>query len=143
VRGPITVDASVFLNAANTDETGHDTSRRFLEWLQAERIPVVLPTLVLPEVAAGARRISGSGDIARMVASGVEHLSGAVFVSLDDSLADAAADLAMTGGMKGSDAVYGATAQRFGATLVTLDRQQRTRLPSDVEALSPGEALER
>jgi len=143
VRGPITVDASVFLNAASTAEAGHDTSRRFLEWLHAERIPVVLPTLVLPEVAAGSRRISGSGDIARMVAAGVEHISGAVFVPLDDSLAEAAADLAMTGGMKGSDAVYAATAQRFGATLVTLDRQQRTRLSADIDALSPGEALER
>lgn len=143
MRGPITVDASVFLNAANATEAGHVTSRRFLEWLHAERIQVVLPTLVLPEVAAGSRRISGSQDIARLVTAGVEHISGAIFVSLDDSLAEAAAGLAMTRGMKGSDAVYGATAQRFGATLVTLDRQQRTRLSPDIEALSPGEALER
>lgn len=51
-------------------------------------------------------------------------------------------EIAVEGALRGSDAVYAATARRFGATLVTLDRQQRTRLPEDVRALYPAEALQ-
>jgi hypothetical protein len=47
-----TVDASVFLNAFNPYEAGHEESHRLLGHLQAQAWPVIVPTLLLPEVAA-------------------------------------------------------------------------------------------
>ena len=49
--GPFTVDASVFLNAFNPREAGHADSFRFLARLHEHAIPMVAPTLLLPEVA--------------------------------------------------------------------------------------------
>ncbi|UCC63636.1 MAG: DUF3883 domain-containing protein [Anaerolineae bacterium] len=47
-----TVDASVFLNAFNPYEAGHEESHRLLARLQEEAAPIVVPTLLLPGVAA-------------------------------------------------------------------------------------------
>jgi hypothetical protein len=38
--------------------------------------------------------------------------------------------------------VYGAVAQQYGTTLVTLDREQLARLPPAVRTLRPAEALQ-
>lgn len=141
MRRPLTVDASVFLNALHSREEGHTTSRTFVDWLRDERIPLVLPTLLLVEVAATLGRSSGQVDIGRLYIARLLDLPHVIVVSLDRSLADDAAEIALQGGLKGSDAVYGATARRYGATLVTLDRQQLTRMPADVIARSPAEIL--
>jgi len=138
--GPLTIDAGVFLSAANPREEDHEASRRFLERARAVGTPVELPTFVLPEVAAAARRISGSPELGRLVAHSLKELARVVLVPLDEALAESAVEPALEGGMRGGDAVYGATAQHFAATLVTLDRQQRERLPRGIEVLSPAEA---
>jgi len=51
-----TADASVFLNAFNPYEVGHDDSRRLLARLQEQGVPIIVPTLLLPEVAAAVDR---------------------------------------------------------------------------------------
>ena len=43
--------------------------------------------------------------------------------------------------LRGADAVYGAVAQHYGTTLVTLDRQQLERLPPEVRTGRPAELL--
>jgi predicted nucleic acid-binding protein len=50
--GPVTVDASVFVNAFNAAEAGHDLNKQLLALLQGQAVPIVVPTLVLPEVAS-------------------------------------------------------------------------------------------
>jgi predicted nucleic acid-binding protein len=141
MRGPLTVDASVFLNALHSREDGHATSRMFVDRLRDEQIPLVLPTLLLVEVAATLGRSSGQVDIGRLYINRLLDLPHVVVVSLDRSLANDAAEIALYGGLKGSDAVYGATARRYAATLVTLDRQQLTRMPADVIVRSPAEIM--
>lgn len=141
MQGPVTIDASVFLSAANPSEADHDASRLLLEEVRRDRVPVIVPTLVVPEVTAGARRSTGSADIAREMASTLEAGSALVFVPLDEVLAFSAADIAAEGALRGSDAVYGATARRFGAVLITLDRQQRERMPADITTVSPEAVL--
>lgn len=106
-----------------------------------ERVLVVLPTSILPEVTAGARRGSGSADVARRVASAITDGTALILVGLDEHLASAAAEIAAECGIKGSDAVYGATARRYGSMLITLDRQQRERMPADVVTATPAAAL--
>ena len=142
VHGSVTVDASVFLSAHNIAEAGQAESLHFLQLLGASTQPVVLPTLVIPEVGASAYRISGNAEIAQSIALSIAEIPGVIFVPLNEQMAEESMEMALESALKGGDAVYAATARRFGATLVTLDQQQRNRLPQDVRALYPGEALQ-
>ncbi len=142
VQGSITVDASVFLSAHNFAEAHQAESLRFLQLLGASTQPVVLPTLVIPEVGAAAYRISGNAETAQSLALSIAEIPGVIFVPLNEQMAEESMQIALESSLKGSDAIYAAAARRFGATLVTLDQQQRTRLPADVRALYPGEALQ-
>jgi predicted nucleic acid-binding protein len=62
-----------------------------------------------------------------------------VLVPLDSTLAEVAAEIAGQHRLRGSDAVYAAVALRFGALLVTLDREQRERVAGFVDAQYPAE----
>ena len=136
-----TVDASVFLNAFYPHEVEHETSRRLLAGLQAEGAPIIVPTLLLPEVAAAVARGCGDPDLARRFAASLHRLPHVVFVSLGDNLAAQAANLAADSGLRGSDAVYAAVALRFGTTLVTLDKEQHARVAAVIPTRLPDEAL--
>ena len=136
---PFTVDASVFLNAFNPAEAGHAESQGVLAWLQEQATPIIVPTLVLPEVAATIRRVRGDGALARDFANALSRLPNLVLVNLDTTLAQQAADAAAQYRLRGSDAVYAAVALRFGSALITLDREQHDRLANVVTSHYPGD----
>ena len=136
-----TVDASVFLNAFNPYETGHDESRRLLAHMQERATPIIVPTLLLPEVAAAVSRGRDDDELARQFAAALGRLPHLVLVPLDTTLAQQAADIAAQYRLRGSDAVYAAVALRFGSTLITLDREQRERVAASVPARYPAEIL--
>ncbi len=136
-----TVDASVFLNAFNPYEAGHEESRRLLAWMQDEAVPIIVPTLLLPEVAAAIGRGRGDTDLARRFATRLRQLPHLVLVPVDETLAVQAAVVAAQHRLRGSDAVYAAVARRFGSTLVTLDQEQRNRLTAVIPTRLPAEAL--
>lgn len=137
-----TVDASVFLSAFNPREPGHDESQRLLDRMQRDAKPIVVPTLLLPEVAAAIGRGHGDPVLAQQFAMTLKQLPHLLWIPLDSVLADQAADLAAQRRLRGSDAVYAAVSRRFGSTLVTLDKQQRERVAGAVATLTPAEALE-
>ena len=136
-----TVDASVFLNAFNPYEAGHEASHSFLAGLQEQAVPIIVPTLLLPEVAAAVSRGREDESLAREFAAALNRLPHLVWVPLDTTLAQQATDVAAQFRLRGSDAVYAAVALRFGTTLITLDRQQRERVGKVLAARSPAEAL--
>jgi predicted nucleic acid-binding protein len=136
-----TVDASVFLNAFNPYEVGHEESHRLLARLQEQAVPIIVPTLLLPEVAAAVIRGREDEDLAREFAATLSRLPHLVLVPLDTTLAQQAADVAAQYRLRGSDAVYATVALRFGSTLVTLDREQRERVAEALTARYPAEAL--
>ena len=139
----LTIDASVFVSALSPLEIRGEESLRLIEGLRDNPRLVILPTLVKPEVAGAVNRSIGDADLAREAGEMKFVASPVVFIELDERLADEAAELAVRAGLRGADAVYAATARRFDAILVTLDHDQRTRLPDDIKALWPGEvALE-
>lgn len=138
---PYTIDASVFLNAFNPAEAGHAESNRLLALLQAQTLPIIVPTLVLPEVAATISRVRGDASLASTFADQLARLSNLMLITLDTILAQQAADAAAQHRLRGSDAVYAAVALRFGTVLVTLDREQHDRLASVLTAYYPVEAL--
>jgi predicted nucleic acid-binding protein len=141
VASVYTVDASVFLNAFNPYEVGHEDSHRLLARLQEQATPIIVPTLLLPEVAAAVGRGREDEALAREFATSLSRLPHLVWVPLDTALAQQAVDVAAQHRLRGSDAVYAAVALRFGCTLVTLDREQRERVSHALTACYPVEAL--
>lgn len=136
-----TVDASVFLNAFNPYEPGHDTSHPLLALFQERAIPIIVPSLLRPEVSAAIIRGREDADLARRFTHALERLPHIVWVPLDNTLARQSADLAASCRLRGSDAVYVAVALRFGSALVTLDREQRERAAGVISSYYPTEAL--
>ena len=86
-----TVDASVFVNAFNPHETGHADSRRLLDALRERSHPIIVPTLLLPEVAATVARGRGDAGLATRFAVAISRLPHLVLVTLDPALARQAA----------------------------------------------------
>jgi len=138
-----TIDASVWVAAERPVEPGHADADALLDAIAEADVEVVEPWLVLAEMAGALRRAHGDGALALAAARRLAVLPAVRFVALDRALADESARLAATHGLRGADAVYVATARAAGFPLVSLDREQLTRRPPDVEALTPAEALAR
>ena len=139
MTGLYTVDASVFLNAANPYESGHEISDHFLRHLRLRGLPVIVPTLLLPEAAATIGRMRNDPALAVEFAATLARLSHLMFVNLDMAQARQACDAAAQHRLRASDAVYVAVALRFGAALVTLDREQHDRAAAVVPVYYPNE----
>jgi predicted nucleic acid-binding protein len=129
------------LNGFNPYEDGYEQSRRLLALMQEQATPIIVPTLLLPEVAAAVARGRGDADLARRFAVTLKQLPNLLLIPLDDVLAQHAIDVAAEHRLRGSDAVYVAVALRFGSALVTLDREQRGRVAGVLETCLPAEAL--
>ena len=93
-------------------------------------------------MAAAVSRGREDADLAKEFAAALGRLPHLILVPLDITLTQLAANLGAQYRLRGSDAVYAAVAQRFGSTLITLDRQQRMRLQDVVPTRYPVEALE-
>jgi predicted nucleic acid-binding protein len=137
--GPFAVDASVFLNAFNPFEPGHEDSLLFLRHLHLQGVPLFAPTLLLPEVAAAVSRGRGDAALARRFAGELTRLPHLMLMPLDATLAAQAVEVASQHRLRGSDAVYAALAQRLGGTLVTLDREQHDRVSAILSVRCPAD----
>ena len=129
MKTPITVDASVFVNALSPDEDGSDQSAEFISQLKKDGSQFIQPSLFLPEVVASIARKQDDTEIALEVLQDLRKIPSLALIDLDDSLADLVSDIAATHRLRGSDAIYAAVALRFGTELITLDKEQLERLP--------------
>lgn len=137
MNSPVTVDASVFVNAFIPTEEGSDRSLDFIVKLRNESIPIIQPTLFLPEVIASVARKKGDAELALKLAQELRNFSSLTLVTLDEKLADFASEVAANNRLRASDAVYAAVALRFGTELITLDREQLERLPKILPVKAP------
>jgi predicted nucleic acid-binding protein len=135
------VDASVFVNAFNPHEDGHAASLAVIAAIQERGDPVIVPTLLITEIAAAVARSTddsaGASDYANAAAA-LPHLT---LVPLTAAVARQAAELAAEHRLRAADAVYVAVARRYGATVVTRDAEQRTRGAAVVPCVTPEDAL--
>jgi predicted nucleic acid-binding protein len=136
-----TIDANVFVNAADSREAGHADSRRFLDVVRARALPVTVPTLVLAEVAAAIIRTRGDEALAHTLVAQIRRLPHFTFVPLTLGGAQRAATLAIAQRLRGADAIYATIAVRAGTTLISYDNEHRTRLGGVVPVQTPAEAL--
>ena len=137
MKTPVTVDASVFVNAFSSDEEGSDESAGFLSQLRKDGVPLIQPTLFFPEVVASIARKQDAGEVALELAHELRNFSKLTLIDLDEDLAEYASEIAAKYRLRGSDAVYAAVALRFGAELITLDKEQLLRLPKVLTVRKP------
>ena len=138
-----TIDASVFVAAARESEEHYTISRRFLQRVRAQAVPVVCPTLVLPECAAAIARPTHDSVLASELVLLVESFVGLQLAALELSLARRAAEIATEHRLRGADSVYVAVAESFSATLVTWDTEMLQRAPAVVPTTTPAEWMEK
>lgn len=137
MRTPVTVDASVFVNALSPDEDESDKSAQFISRLKHEGVVLIQPTLFIPEVVASVARKQDSANIALEILPELKKLPKLTLVDLDNDFADFASEVAANHRLRGSDAVYAAVALRFGTEFITLDKEQLDRLPKVVAVRAP------
>lgn len=136
-----TVDASVFVNAFNPHEEGHAGSLEILTAIQDRGDPVIVPTLLVPEIASAVARATDDSAGAMQYAHAAAALSHVTLVPLTPALARQASELAATHRLRGADAVYLAVARRYGTTLVSRDEEQRARGAAIAICQTPEQAL--
>lgn len=136
-----TIDASVHINSLNENEPEFGDSQAFLARAEREHLEMICPTLLVTEIAAALSRAFDDEEKGMAFAMAVRDLPNLRLVSLDDSLAVAAAELAARHRLRGADAVYAAVAKQYQATLITNDRQQLERLSGVLPVKRPTQAL--
>ena len=142
MNSPVTIDASVFVSAFSPAEATHQGSKAFMTKVRDASAPVIVPTLVLPEIAAAISRGQGKPELGVAFALEMVNFPNLVLVDVDQGTARLVAETAAHHRLRGSDAVYAAVALRFGSLLVTLDNEQGERLKNVLSVHSPAQALE-
>jgi predicted nucleic acid-binding protein len=136
-----TVDASVWVNAFDQREPGHLISRQFLEVVRSRALPIIVPNVVLAEVAGAISRTRHEPEQAQAFATALSQLPHVTIRVLDEVCALHALTLAAQYGLRGADAVYAAVAREAEGTLVTLDNEHLTRLGNLMAVCTPAVAL--
>ena len=131
----------MYVNAFNPHEDGHAASLALLAVLQEHGDPVIVPTLVIPEIASAVTRATGDAAGALRYAAATAALPGLTLVPLTLAMARQAAQLASAHRLRGADAIYLAVARRYGTVLVSRDAEQRRRGPLVAPCHTPEEAL--
>ena len=134
---PVTVDASVFVNALSPDEDGSDERAEFISQLKRDGVAFIQPTLFVLEVVASIARKQDNTEIALEILHELKNIPKLTLVDLEEDLADYASEVAAEHRLRGSDAVYAAVSLRFGTELITLDKEQLERLPKVLEVRKP------
>ena len=130
-----TIDASVFVASARSDEPKYIVSRKFLRDAQTHEI--YCPTLVLTECAAAIARQSKDSSLAEELVRIIEDFPRINLISLDIPMARKAAKIAEEHRLRGADAVYVAVAVTFNAALISWDQEMLKRCPPAVETMTP------
>jgi predicted nucleic acid-binding protein len=137
-----TLDANIFIRDLDAREPDHAACHELIGQLVARAIPIVVPLIILAEVAGTVSRTRRDPIAGRLAADALRDIPTIRLLSLDEALAQEAAEIAADHALRGADAIYVAVARRAGSALISLDREQRERAASIVAALTPQQALE-
>lgn len=117
----VTVDASVWVAAADPADRFCADSRAFFGAVVRDTLPIHVPALARVEIACALGRRLGDGRRGRMLAAAM--LDGPLVqeVPMDLSLVAKAVDVGTERLLRGPDAFYAATAEKTRTTLVAWD----------------------
>lgn len=134
----IVVDASVWVSRLLHGDVNHEVSRRWLSEQVGSGVPLVGPSLLLPEVAGAISRRTARPRLGHRAMRLLIRVPELRLLPMDHELAVTAAELAANLGLRGADAVYVATAHVLGLPLVTWDAEQQERGGRLVRVQTPG-----
>lgn len=107
--------------------------------VDAERQLIIVPSLLLPEVASAIGRGRQDDGLAMAYVEQLRQLPHLTFIAIDSTIAWRAASIAAAQRLRGSNAIYAAVAQRYNTTLVTLDAEQLQRLNDVIPTRTPAQ----
>jgi predicted nucleic acid-binding protein len=117
----LTVDASVWVSAADPRDAFHAESETFLATIEPQGLRVVAPAFTRIEVACALARKLQSPAQGRYLSEQVMALSVIVSIPVDDDLLKEAWRIDTDQRLRGADALYAATAHLTGTQLVSWD----------------------
>jgi len=136
-----TLDASVYVRAADPNDPDQATCQALIDALDDQAAPIIVPRLLLAELAGALRRLTRDPIRARLAVDTLRSMPHIQLIPLDDALIDTAAEIAADYALRGADATYVAVARQYNCTLVSLDREQRERSAAIVTTGTPAEVL--
>lgn len=135
------LDAGVVTNSFIEKEKYHEFSKKLVDKIKEEKISVILPEIVFPEVASAISRGLDNYEIALRFTEKLRQIPNFVFIPIDAELSTLAAKFAAINKLRGGDALYVAVAFIFNVKLITLDSEQKDRADGLVRVLTPAEEL--
>jgi predicted nucleic acid-binding protein len=119
----LTVDASVWVAAADPRDAFHAESEAFLAAIEPQGLRIVVPAFTRIEVACALAHRLQSPAQGRPLSEQVMALSVIVYVPVDDDLLQEAWRTGTGQRLRGADALCAATAQLTGAQLISWDNE--------------------
>lgn len=129
----VVVDASIWVARLVPQDEHHEHCQKWLAAQRAAGVTLVSPSLLLPEVAGAISRRTGDPVLADRAVRSLQALPGVRLIEMNQTVVQAAAQLAASCSMRGADSVYAAVAQQLSIPLATLDQDQRTKARKIVE----------
>lgn len=118
-----TTDANIWVAIVDATDVFHAQSVAFLSKATRRHIPLHVPTFVFPEVACVLARRFRDPSAGLRAVTAIRANALLRVVEVDDSLIALATELGTRQFLRGADALYAATAQVTGSTLVSWDNE--------------------
>ena len=134
----VTVDASVWVAAADATDPRSDVSRIFLAEAGRRGFRLVVPAMALVEVGCALARRSRDAEGARRLTKAMLAPDFVSYVPVDGPLLARSFETGTERFLRGADALYVAAADGTGSTLVSWDAEHLSR----GEGVSPDSWLE-
>lgn len=136
---PLVIDASVWVSAADPNDTMSEPSRAFLSQVAVRELPIALPEFAKLEIACALARRRRSAEHGRSL---TDQILGSPLITtypLNRAMLRRAIQLGTRGFLRAGDALYAAVAQGVEGQLVAWGRE----LVEHAGALTPREWLDR
>ena len=131
------VDANVWVIVAIATDVHHQASLAWLNRRVGAGDELIVPSIVLPEIAGPVSRRTGLADTGLRWARRIAAMPGLRIMAVDDEVSLRATDHAANLRLRGADAVYVAVASILGLPLVSWDDELRARAGRVVRCLTP------
>ena len=137
----LTVDANVWVSAADRSDVLHAPSRSFLASAAHQRLNIYLPSFAWLEIACALARRRQDAAVGRQLANAILAAPQIIRVRTDGPLLAQALLTGPRSFLRGADALYAATAIIYSAQLITWDdeliRRAGAVTPTDWLAANP------
>src|SRR6266480_1423414 len=131
------VDASVWVSWLRPPDINHDVSRIWMEQYIAKDGMLVVPTLVLIEVAASISRRTGQTIQAQEAVKRLHSISKIQIAPVNSALVQSAVEVAINLQLRAGDAIDVALAHQLSIPLVSWDKEQLQRSESLIPTYTP------